>query len=113
MQYEKRSILTDDQNPNGGTDREVEPFMVGTQDVLGWKSDQDRRGFTGNRLRPAYSADEQFKADGGRCWYRSWAFCAQEPGNISEGHGSELIPFEEGVRLLIEHEVFSFPVPAA
>lgn len=104
MRYEKKAILTADRNPHGGRDREVPEFMVGVDAVLSWKSGQSEDGSDSNELRPAYCAEME-----GRCWLHSWVWWPAQ-GCSAQGNGSELLPFADGVELLVNHEVFGFPL---
>lgn len=110
MRYEKQTVLTRDENPFGGKDYDVDPFMVGDLKVLSWK-EEDSRGVESHSIRPAYSASPDFAESSGRCWYHVWSYEATERGNQSRGYGAELMPFLEGVTKLVERDVFSFRLP--
>lgn len=113
MKYEKQLILTNDRNPNGGEDFEASrPFMVGEVLALEWNEGKGQYGDEDHYLRPAWSTDQQVADNEGRCWHHSWCWNPAE-GYTATGYGSELMPFEEGVKILVEHEVFAFPLPEA
>lgn len=103
MKYEKRNIVTDDENPNGGQDRAVPPFFVGEVEALSWDDVGDRYGYDSHSIYPAFQSEE-------RRWYHTW--CYNQRGEYkATGYGSELLSFEDGIRLLVEHDCFRFPVP--
>lgn len=110
MSYEKQTILTNDRNPNGGDDYEVEcPFMVSDAEAFIWTK-VSRYGDEPHLLYPAFSTDSRFTDDKGRCWFHSWSWNPAS-GYTARGYGSELITFEEGVRRMIEGDRFSFELP--
>lgn len=110
MRYEKQSILTNDQNPDGGTDYEAEYPFLSAGVVHSWEADSSSYGHNLYSLQPAFSTDPQFSGDKGRCWLIGWSWSADE-GYTASGYGSNLIPFAEGCRILIEADRFSFSEP--
>lgn len=104
MLYEKRHILTCDRNPDGGEDYEVAEFLASTV-VLAWKGDGSPYGWNNYTLRPAFAVSL-----GGRCWLKEWSWSAQGHYTAS-GYGADLIPFDEGLHIFLERDVFAFPEP--
>jgi hypothetical protein len=79
------------------------PVLVGLDSVLRWTEDERDTGHDSCLLFPAWS-------DGKRAWVVRRDWCPAW-GYSASGTEEEVIDFEAGVCLLIEHGVFHFPAP--
>lgn len=100
MRFVEKSTLAVDRNPNGSYDQEVPTFLVSEQPVLMFDSDQSSYGSSCCYLYPAWSKGE-------RCFLFS-KYWQSAFGYIATGFSEEIITFEEGVKLLVEHHVYNF-----
>lgn len=104
VQYtEWRSLQTRDA-VNPGPNQEVEEsLLVATQHVLSFYANQRSYGEDEVSIFPAFHKGE-------RCWVRREVWCPAW-GYSASGTQETILSFEEGVKLFIQWEVFSFPVP--
>lgn len=78
-------------------------LLVATESVLRYEDHHSQYGYDEVFLFPAVHRGE-------RCWLRREEWYPA-PTYSASGTNEQLIPFEEGVSILIEHECYAFPLP--
>ena len=85
-------------------DEEVEgELLMSETPALEWESGHIRTGHNACSLYPAYS-------NGVRSWVLRKDWCAAT-GYCASGTIEFVIPFSEGIEILVKHGRFSFPIP--
>jgi len=84
-------------------DEEVEGLLIAKKPALEWSSGYNRYGHDSCSLYPAFSHGE-----------RSWVVMKDwipASGYCASGAIEFVIPFSEGIEILVKHGRFSFPIP--
>ena len=102
QKWTKKDVLDWYKNNESGQDA-INPPLFYLDYVLVWHDPTDRTGGYSHFLYPAWQGDKQ-------CWLKSTSWDAASPYKWAEGR-EEIIPFEEGVKLMIEHGKFAFQPP--
>ncbi len=87
----------------------TEPMLVGTENVMDWVEKSTPESYDHCELYPAFSTA------GGRFWLvtrvRVYPPTTNHPRERQGGHQEQIIPFQEGVELLIKQGRFDLPYP--
>jgi hypothetical protein len=79
------------------------PILVGTEVVAEFEANHSHYGEDRVEVLPAWTA-------GDRAWLMRYCWLAAD-GYCASGTREEVVSFEEGVKILIEHGIFRFQTP--
>lgn len=99
MKYTQKTTITVDQNPNGSYEVEVEKSLLVSDTIYSWDADHSRYGYNSYDIRPCFHGGE-------KAFLLEWSWCPA-PGYSAQGEGEEILTFENGVKLLIEHGAYA------
>jgi len=104
MKYVEKKTLANRDAINPMPAEDVEGILLVAEGcVLSWESGHSRYGYDSCSLYPAVQ-------EGKRAWLVRKSWCATW-GYCASGSVEYIIPYEDGIKLLIENGRFSFPIP--